>query len=400
MRALRLPFVVVLSVLLASRIGVAQDRAAQPSSGASPLSARLLPSGGDYIQYELSDPAYVAVFNLDVGGPSELLYPYAASDRPEPAGVRAAQLSYLVQGEEERAVVFAGVPSGGESCLFLVASRWPLHLEQYTTHPLALAHDLAGSVAVDPETRLAPILDPVRPPNPDDWTTDVLCGVSQVAGMALPRNYYAIPALLDQGSYLADGIYDQGYIGPLGMVPPMNPVTVSVCVIHAGDASRACRPPRLPTHEPPYRVRGGTPSVLAAGRPVLVRGRIGQNAPIHGEQPAVKGRDPERGTTVASTAGPGRASGEAQRATPAPRTSSGGQVQAPSSNGNSGGGQSQSASSGGSRSSGSTSSGGGNSGGSYSGSTNSGGGGYSGGASSVGGSYSGGGGGAGGVRSR
>ena len=151
----------------------AQDSAkAEAHDHGPPSSIHLLPSDGSYLQYELSDPAYVAAFEVYSGGGAELLYPYASSDYAEVVGMHVHELSYLTDEVEERQALLASYPlQASWACVYVVASRQPLRLE-WICDPSARAGRFArlSSVSMtNPEAGLAPILDSERPANPGDW---------------------------------------------------------------------------------------------------------------------------------------------------------------------------------------------------------------------------------------
>jgi hypothetical protein len=185
---------------LVSAVGgvFAQDSLWAKAAAAGPvLAIDLQPSDGNSLQYELNEPAYVAAFAVYSGGATELLYPYAASDSPEASGTHVRLLTYLGTEGEERQAVFAWYPMPASwACVYAVASRQPLHLEQYASHPLALAKALGyRSVSLSaPQDGLAPVLNSVRPSYDSDWATDELCGGvgPQSFALAAPvEAYYA-----------------------------------------------------------------------------------------------------------------------------------------------------------------------------------------------------------------
>ena len=110
-------------------------------------------------------------------------------------------------------------------------------------HPLALADALHHAPAYEqPEQALAPLLDPVRPHDPRDWATDMLCkpDVGGV-GAVVPWNYPTRNAYYKGYS---------SYVMANRVAVPLVP-TMSVCVVRGGKGS--CEPPRIPPHAPPVR---------------------------------------------------------------------------------------------------------------------------------------------------
>ncbi len=242
----------------------AQDSAkAEAHDHGPPLSIHLLPSDGSYLQYELSDPAYVAAFEVYSGGGAELLYPYASSDYAEVVGMHVHELSYLTDEVEERQALLASYPlQASWACVYVVASRQPLRLDGFATHPLALAASLGyHSVSMtNPEAGLAPILDSERPANPGDWATDELCGpIGQAFALAGPTyGYFAerpfIPSAASAATFAGSGA-----------AVPVGPFRVGVCVVHRGDPSSVCGP----TFKVPFKPGHGVAAIK--DRPVVMQ---------------------------------------------------------------------------------------------------------------------------------
>ena len=413
MRALTWVSAGMLTVASASCL-FAQDSIQAERVQVPPLSIHLLSSDGSYLQYQLSDPAYIAAFEVYSGGAAELLYPYASSDYPEAVGMHVHALSYLTEESEERATLLASYPlQSNWACLFVVASRQPLQLDGFATHPLALAKSIGyHSVSLtNPQAALAPILNSARPANPHDWATDELCGpIHQSFAAAGPTlGEFAEEPFIPVEDEIPEGVAEAGY----GSVIAVGASTPGVCE----RASVACKPKKLPFKpllDAPDKDR---PVVLKpeaidkAGAPAL---RIGtrENRPPSGYvDPKLRATTAQAGVATGggfdhgsaatySTTGSGSSptnvsSSNSRGASSTNAAPSGGNRSAQSSGGNtrSGGSSGGSSSSSNSGASSGRSSGGSSSGGGYTG-----GGGYSGGGSFGGGGVSSGGGATGGDR--
>jgi hypothetical protein len=238
MRALTWISAGLLSITGASGCLFAQDTAkAETRDQGPPLSIHLLPSDGGYLQYELNDPAYVAAFEVYSGGAAELLYPVASREYREAVGMHVQALTYLATELEQRQALLALYAlQASWACVFVVASRQPLHLEQYATHPLALSASLGyHSVSMtNPEAGLAPVLAPARPSSANDWASDELCGpVGGLTGGHFAERPF-VPIYQETVSTAATNMIGYSSRQPIG------PFKLSVCVVRRGDASGSC----------------------------------------------------------------------------------------------------------------------------------------------------------------
>ncbi|MDQ6830648.1 MAG: DUF4384 domain-containing protein [Gemmatimonadota bacterium] len=148
-----------------------------PSSGGR-LRARLSPvanEGWSRVRFDVSRPAYVAVFEIAPGRGVSLLFPMSHEDAESPFVGGASYLLYDTPGRWYYQSDFA--PSGDvPSYRLLIASDRPLGIARYLTSPGQLRADLGFQTfaSTDPYRTMDQLLELVLPGEPEDsWTTDL-----------------------------------------------------------------------------------------------------------------------------------------------------------------------------------------------------------------------------------
>jgi hypothetical protein len=221
----RLAWVSGLISVVAGGWGVAAQE--QPSAAAiagPPLEAWMLPSVRTDLQFGLSDPAYLAVFEIFPGRGVEMLYPESFDAGMHAAGEFYVHPTYLVDGDEEREIAFTGHPyTGFPPCYLLVASRSPLHVSQYTTHALALSEALHQQIPSigHPLAVLGAVLKRDLPADSANWATDMYCEPGeQLAGLELADVARPLSFLNPGETYFGGSEYNSFELGSLGWQDP------------------------------------------------------------------------------------------------------------------------------------------------------------------------------------
>jgi hypothetical protein len=275
----------------------AQDTTAATAADTSiaPLRAWIFPSEGGSVRYDLSDSAFVAVFALYSYGGVRLLSGPAQAEFPEPAGFHLTTVGYAALGEDGYQRASGDFATAGtQVCLFLVASRRPLHVDQYSTQALASVTGQRIISAGQLEQGLDALLDPVGPADRGSWATDLLCGDLGswlTLGRQVERPF----------GDLNDAAYDLQATSASALQTVPQPYAVSVCVVRAADRAGGCRVPGVPGHEPPFRPRGTTDgSAAGGGVPSLVHGGPAARMPVRArtDVPVPAGHEPVRRADV------------------------------------------------------------------------------------------------------
>ena len=143
---------------------------------APPVEARLLPPFQGLVVFDVNQPAYVAVFDVRPYIGLEMIYPGPNDPGRATGGVQAVPIYYLPQASEERQAQATPLVGGGQDYLFLVASRTPLHLDEFAVHPIALSESAGVSLrALPPNDQIDSLMrNVVRPQYDRDWDADVL----------------------------------------------------------------------------------------------------------------------------------------------------------------------------------------------------------------------------------
>lgn len=147
-----------------------------PAPLAPDVEARILPPFQGLVVFDVNQPAYVAVFDVRPYIGIEMIYPGPNDPGRATGGVQAVPIYHLVQATEERQAQATPFVGGGEDYLFLVASRTPLHLDEFAVHPIALSDAARVSErALPPYDQIDSLMRNVVKPQYDrDWDADVL----------------------------------------------------------------------------------------------------------------------------------------------------------------------------------------------------------------------------------
>jgi hypothetical protein len=166
---------------LAMAVGVVTACSSPPRTGAAPalaapVEARILPPFQGMVVFDVNQPAYVAVFDVRPFIGIEMIYPGPNDPGLATGGVQAVTIYHLAQATEERRAMTTPFVGGGEDYLYLVASRSPLHLEEFADHPINLT-DAAGVglQRIGPYQQIDSLMrNVVKPMYDNDWDADVL----------------------------------------------------------------------------------------------------------------------------------------------------------------------------------------------------------------------------------
>ena len=141
----------------------------------APVEARLLPPFDGLLVIDANQPVYVAVFDVRPFMAIQLLFPGPNDEGLVDAGVHGVATFYLTDAREERQALYTPAVGGGEEYLYLIASRVPLDLSAFATHPIALsrAADVTGH-ALGPAAQIDSLMRTVvKPLYDEDWDSDV-----------------------------------------------------------------------------------------------------------------------------------------------------------------------------------------------------------------------------------
>ena len=182
MRLPRRLSIALLASLLAACAGrvplVATSNGVAPAEP-GPLVARLLPPTGRTLWLQLSEPAYVTVFEIVPGRGTSIVYPAAydaAATKPLSAGSHFVNAVPVNVGRWFYENVPAAQP--GPTYLYLVASRKPLRTAEVLREPARLRRVVGfASFSRADGMRMMDVLDERFVPahlSDDDWTSDWL----------------------------------------------------------------------------------------------------------------------------------------------------------------------------------------------------------------------------------
>jgi hypothetical protein len=170
---------------------------ADTSSLPPPVRARLLPPFEGLLQFDVNQPVYVAIFDVRPYMAMEMLFPGPNDEGHVSAGVHGVATFYLTQANEERQALFTPRVGGGEEYLYIIASRLPLDLTPFATHPIALsaAAHVTGR-ALGPEAQIDSLMRYViKPVYDEDWDADIFIVTPPIDWPMSPRRALWCPEL-------------------------------------------------------------------------------------------------------------------------------------------------------------------------------------------------------------
>lgn len=173
---------------------------AGPGTIASPVEARILPPFQNMIIVDVNQPTYVAVFDVRPYIGIEMIYPGPNDPGQAVGGIQALTTFHLVQAIEERRAQATPFVGGGEDYLYLLASRTPLHLEEFADHPIALSNAAGVSQrALPPYEQIDSLMRHVVQPMYDrDWDADILI-LSPGPDPSVNKSQLALDCGIDNG---------------------------------------------------------------------------------------------------------------------------------------------------------------------------------------------------------
>lgn len=156
-----------------------------------PLTARWFDPTGRGLRFILSEPAYVAIFDITPGSGAALIYPAPSARQYERAGLVTPLVSHFVPGFSAYVPSIIQSYHSGPRFLLLIASRSPLRLEGlYTAGGMRRRIGSAHFASYFGHRTLEHVLDSVLPLQADpDWAVDVLTIWPDLPPLRFVRQY-------------------------------------------------------------------------------------------------------------------------------------------------------------------------------------------------------------------
>lgn len=168
-----------IALALVTALSACALRRGPATDGRAPLQATLVAKVNRGYLVSVSEPAYVAIFEVVPGVGTSLLYPARYTRDTPLEGTQFAWESPFVPGRwsYQFAGYFGFAPRLEPTYLFMVASREPLELDRIGSSPSALIRLLSyrGFTAFHPYRTMDALATAVIPEQDDSgWSTDVL----------------------------------------------------------------------------------------------------------------------------------------------------------------------------------------------------------------------------------